>query len=56
MNIFIDFRMCRQYLIQTQKYFPNIRFTETYHIPNEQKFYEDSDERIGFGIAPLHEG
>ena len=41
--------------LSTQKHSPKIRLTETYHISNQQKFYDDSNGLIGFEIAPLHE-
>ena len=36
-----------------KKNFPKIRLTETYHIPNQRKFYDYSNGLIRFEILPL---
>ena len=42
--------------LSNSKYFANIRPTETYHIPNYWKFYEDFDKLFRLKIAALWKG
>ena len=42
--------------MQIQKYSPKIALTETSHIPNQGKFYEDFEGLFKFDIAALFEG
>ena len=52
---FIDFQHKMCYWIQI-KNSANIEPTETYHIPNQQKFHEDSDGLLRFEITAWFEG
>ena len=42
--------------MQIQKYSTKIALTETSHIPNQWKFYEDFEGLFKFDIAALFEG